>query len=401
MIALPSLGPRLNVETLVGITSFCSYYFAQVKSYQRYWGGSQTASQLLLVDAHPLHPSVLLSMALTTRPPPQRIPEWLEVRAIATSRSVRELPKNVMKNIMDHAERTRDRKSWIYAVQYDKDLYEHALQNYYPFFVISRKNLVRDQEMPIINIRSHGRDLAELMNSLSPLGDQPALPTFVESLLLNCQYGHKGGMDASEAQLWRFVLSLLEPHLVSLAKIQHHGPLEQPLWDTLLQHRQLRILSIRQTDTLSLADAIAQPQESAALVSWERLVALGTVRHLDIGRLLTAEASGLALAVRQLPKLKCLRIEAAPLATTLVHNAEVGYGVSQMPIARFLRFLFYTASMPPGFPISLSHLTIIDNGHEYGAWNLRFYCKLADARVGKYLTNMSFYEAANCPRCQS
>lgn len=267
---------------------------------------------------------------------------------------------------MDQAKRTRDRKSWIYAVQYDKDLYEYALQNYCRFFVISRRNLIRDQEIPITNVRSHGRDLAELINSVSPLGDKSALPTFVESLLLNCQYGYKNGMDAGEVQLWRFVLSLLEPHLVSLARMQQCGPLEQPLWGQILQHHRLRFLSIRQTDTISLTEAITQPQESAALVGWERLVALGTLRHLDIGRLLTAEASSLALAVRQLPKLKYLRIEAASLITTLVHNTEVGYGVSQMPIARFLRFLFYEAPMPPGFPISLSHLTIVDNGHEYG-----------------------------------
>lgn len=302
---------------------------------------------------------------------------------------------------MDHAERTRDRRSWAYAMQYDKDLYEHAIQNYCRFFVISRRNLIRDQEIPITNIRSHGRDLAELINSVSPLGAQSAVPRFVESLLLNCQYGHKNGLDASEAQLWRFVLSLLEPHLVSLAKMQQCGPLEQPLWDQILQHRRLRFLSIRQTDTISLTEAVTQPQESAALVGWERLVALGTLRHLDIGRLLTAEATSLALAVRQLPKLKYLRIEAASLDTTLVHNAELGYGVSQMPIARFLRFLFYKASMPPGFPISLSHLTIIDNGHEYGAWNLRFYYVLADALVDKYLASMNSYEAVNRALCQS
>lgn len=303
-------------------------------------------------------------MASTTRTPHERIPQWLDVRPIAASPSVKKLPNNVMKNIMDHSERTRDLQSWIHAVQYDKDLHAHALQSYYRFFVISRKNLVRDQTLPITNIRSHGRDLAELINSISPLGDQSALPTFIESLLLNCQYGHKNGMDAGEAQLWRFVLSLLKPHLVSLTKVQQCGLLKQPLWDEILQLRRLRFLSIRQTDTISLTEAITQPQESATLVGWEQLVALGTLRHLDIGRLLTAEASSLALAVRQLPRLGYLRIEAASAITTLVHNAEVGYGDNQMPIARFLRFLFYKASMPSGFPISLSSLTIIDNGHE-------------------------------------
>ncbi len=89
---------------------------------------------------------------------------------------------------MDYADRTGDRKSWTYAVQYDKDLYEHALRNYYRFLVVSRESLIRDQEEPADGVRNQERDLTELLRNVRPFGNQSVPLISIESLLLKCQY---------------------------------------------------------------------------------------------------------------------------------------------------------------------------------------------------------------------
>lgn len=312
-------------------------------------------------------------MALLTFPPLKPLPLSLEIPLIQPSRPRfrgdspnprRHLPKNVIKMIIDLAERTKDRKNWVFAAHYDDELYDHAIQNYYRFFVISRKNLVMDREKLETKHHNHGCDATELLRSVRPIRSDVVPATLVESLLLNCQYGYKPGMFSYEAPEWASILSVLEPHLSSLRKMQHYDSLLQPIWDSLLQYNRLKHLSIRQTDTLSLLRRIAQPQERAVIAGWERLAAIGTLRDLRIGQFLTAEAPGLAAVVRQMPKLQRLSIEAAPLATTVTHNQEARYSASQMPIARFLRCLVYKASMPAGFPVCLQKLTLIDNGHE-------------------------------------
>lgn len=63
-----------------------------------------------------------------------------------------------------------------------------------------------------------------------------------------------------------YIYICIEPHLLSLVKVQHYGLLEQPLWDGILQLRRLQALFIRQTDTLSPAGTFTKPQASAVLV---------------------------------------------------------------------------------------------------------------------------------------
>ena len=180
--------------------------------------------------------------------------------------------------------------------------------------------------------------------------------------MLNSQYGYIDD-DHDETQLWISSLSLLRNGLTSLTNIQQYGRLAPQVCDMILEHKHIRDLSIRQTDTLSLSRPFLTLKVQTVLSNWQQLMSIQTLQTLDVGRLLSGEASALALAVRQLSKLEVLRIEAAPVPEVISHNTTIGFADDHMPIARLFRFLYYNVPMPLGLPASLRRLTLIDNDH--------------------------------------
>lgn len=299
--------------------------------------------------------------------------------AVSTSSGIeKRLPAEVITSILNQSDTTNTCMKWLKAAGFHEDILSRAIVAFYEHFVLHKERLLEDFDPTTGKVLAGDGHLEVIRAIRSRAGrrirngtvfELPTGAIHMKSLLLNCQHGYEEVLRASDLEYmrWEATFRRLLPAIADLERLNHYGPLHNGrMWNDIMELDALQFLAIRQVNYLGDDATLIgkHNNQPTVLHNFERLSSLKDLRELKVGRLLSAEAQSLASAIRIMPALHYLEIEAAPAEWVREVNKDVGLSELVMPLAHFLQHLFHHGPLPWGLPYALKQLKLKDNRHQ-------------------------------------